>query len=73
MHCAHAEQGVLAGLNWYDMTCNDCGGTSSTLCIRQVDVNSCATSFFKCNCTAYAEDPANKGKECFYTDPWFAE
>jgi len=67
------EDGVLAGLNWYDMTCNDCGGKSSLLCVQQLDVNSCATSFYRCNCTAFAEDSANKGRNCSLADPWFMQ
>jgi hypothetical protein len=37
-NCAAAEQGVLNGLQWYDLSCNACGGRTSQICIHQVCV-----------------------------------
>ncbi|KAJ9505941.1 hypothetical protein QJQ45_017007, partial [Haematococcus lacustris] len=57
------ETGVLRFLQWFDLTCNDCGGSTSQLCIRQIGVNSCATPFTNCTCGGRSN--------CSYTDEVF--
>ncbi len=63
-HVARADAGTLDNMYWYDLTCNSCGGTSSQICIQQLNVNSCATPFTNCTCI---NQPAN----CSYADPQF--
>jgi hypothetical protein len=32
----HADKGFLQYLQWYDLTCNSCGGLTSQVCLHQV-------------------------------------
>eukprot|EP00798_Chlamydomonas_sp_ICE-L_P024895 gene24895-10561_t len=38
------DLGVLQYLQWYDTTCNSCGGSSSQLCLKQTDLSTCSAS-----------------------------
>ncbi|GIL66694.1 hypothetical protein Vafri_20178 [Volvox africanus] len=46
------DLGQLQYLQWYDMTCNECGGVRSELCIHsnQASVQACATPLTSCTC-----------------------
>ncbi|GFR46972.1 hypothetical protein Agub_g8624 [Astrephomene gubernaculifera] len=48
------ENGNLQYLQWYDQTCNECGGLRSQLCVwsTEAGVNSCATPLANCSCSA---------------------
>ncbi|KXZ46366.1 hypothetical protein GPECTOR_44g43 [Gonium pectorale] len=47
------EEGTLRYLQWYDLTCNECGGATSQLCIHssQGGIKACATPLDNCTCT----------------------
>jgi hypothetical protein len=42
-----AESGMLKYLQWYNLTCNDCGGRTSSRCLNNT---SCALSWQECSC-----------------------
>lgn len=42
-----AESGMLRYLQWYNLTCNDCGGRTSSRCLNNT---SCALSWQECTC-----------------------
>lgn len=44
---ACVEAGNLELLQWYNLTCNDCGGRFSNGCI---DASACAASIANCTC-----------------------
>ncbi|EFJ40595.1 hypothetical protein VOLCADRAFT_121703 [Volvox carteri f. nagariensis] len=46
------DLGMLQYLQWYDMTCNECGGIRSDLCLHctQAGIRACATPLNSCTC-----------------------
>ncbi|KAG2447892.1 hypothetical protein HYH02_007346 [Chlamydomonas schloesseri] len=47
------DKGILQYLQWYDQTCNECGGKNGALCIHstQAGINACSTPLDNCTCT----------------------
>ncbi|MEW5307102.1 MAG: hypothetical protein WDW38_002175 [Sanguina aurantia] len=43
--------GVLNYIQWYDMTCDACGGATGEYCVRNTGANACATPLTNCTCT----------------------
>eukprot|EP00195_Chlamydomonas_chlamydogama_P014351 CAMPEP_0202889840 /NCGR_PEP_ID=MMETSP1392-20130828/399_1 /ASSEMBLY_ACC=CAM_ASM_000868 /TAXON_ID=225041 /ORGANISM="Chlamydomonas chlamydogama, Strain SAG 11-48b" /LENGTH=250 /DNA_ID=CAMNT_0049573263 /DNA_START=266 /DNA_END=1018 /DNA_ORIENTATION=+ len=48
---ARFSNGDLQYLQWFDVSCDACGGVSSGICVHQPDVKSCATPLENCTCS----------------------
>lgn len=65
--CYFTETGSLKYLQWYNLTCNDCGGRTSFRCINST---SCALSWQECTCdtTATADNSSAEVTPCNYAN-----
>lgn len=67
---ARFDKGFLSYLQWYDQTCNDCGGKTSDICIASSKTNTYACATPLTNCSCYSEGTLNTS--CIYTEPRFS-
>jgi len=54
-----AEAGKLQLLQWYNMTCNDCGGRTSGRCLN---ATSCGLPMSNCTCESAGADDGTEAR-----------